>query len=143
MIDANGRYRNFKASCHAKVPIIIGTRGSEGFAWGALGGAVWGGIEAAGNHANKINAQKGIKDQLPDRTLRDGTDPYRDWISSDPSKDNMVEYLLDEASVSASRKSPYGTVNYNLQTPWYDPVVASYRYYAPQLWKKISLLKLR
>jgi hypothetical protein len=30
MIDANGRYRSFKVSCHAKVPIIIGTRGSEG-----------------------------------------------------------------------------------------------------------------
>jgi hypothetical protein len=35
----NGRYRNFKVSCHAKVPIIIGTRGSGGAIdyWGGKG----------------------------------------------------------------------------------------------------------
>jgi hypothetical protein len=115
----------------------------KGFAWGALGGAVWGSIEAAGNHAKQLNAQKGIEDGIPDRTFRDGPEPYRDWIISDPLKDDMQNYLLDEATISASRKSPYGTVNYNLQTPWYDPMVASYKYYAPQLRKKISLLKLR
>jgi hypothetical protein len=39
MIDANGRDRNFKVSCHAKVPINIGTRGNRGAIdyWGGKG----------------------------------------------------------------------------------------------------------
>jgi RHS repeat-associated protein len=115
----------------------------KGFAWGAAGGAVWGGIEAAGNHANKMNASKGINDKIPNETINKGSEPFNEWIQSDPTKSGMTEYLLDDVTITAKSRNPFAHVRYNLTTPWYQPVTASYAYYTPLLCKKITLLKLR